>query len=296
MREIRIVTASVAWFLRGIVTSQHHKTFRQKQGSVLPMRLLALIALTAGLASLSEVAPAQAPSPAAADAGMPSRSTETPKAVVELFTSQGCSSCPNADALLGKMANRDDVIALSLPVDYWDYLGWKDTLASPKFSERQRAYARTRGDGAIYTPQAVVNGLVHVNGADEGVIQNTIDKTGKTVATAYVPIRLTENKERLVVETGSAVAGVPAKEATLWLAVIAANVTVPITRGENQGKTVTYNNVVRELMPIGMWNGKPMTVQLERHSFMRPGADRCAVFLQQGKAGPIVGAALLQQC
>jgi hypothetical protein len=296
MREIRIVTASVAWVLHGIVTSQHHKTFRQKQGSVLPMRLLALIALTAGLASLSEVAPAQAPSPAAADAGMPSRSTETPKAVVELFTSQGCSSCPNADALLGKMANRDDVIALSLPVDYWDYLGWKDTLASPKFSERQRAYARTRGDGAIYTPQAVVNGLVHVNGADEGVIQNTIEKTGKTIATAYVPIRLTENKERLVVETGSALAGVPAKEATLWLAVIAANVTVPITRGENQGKTVTYNNVVRELMPIGMWNGKPMTVQLERHSFMRPGADRCAVFLQQGKAGPIVGAALLQQC
>ena len=88
----------------------------------------------------------------------------------------------------------------------------------------------------------------------------------------------------------------PAKEATLWLAVIAANVTVPITRGENQGKTVTYNNVVRELMPIGMWNGKPMTVQLERHSFMRPGADSAPCFLQQGKAGPIVGAALLHQC
>ena len=111
-----------------------------------------------------------------------------------------------------------------------------------------------------------------------------------------MPIRLSESKERLVVETGPAQAGVPAKEATLWLAVIATNVTVPITRGENQGKTVTYNNVVRELMPIGMWNGKPMTVQLERHSFMRPGADRCAVFLQQGKAGPIVGAALLRQC
>jgi hypothetical protein len=86
------------------------------------------------------------------------------------------------------------------------------------------------------------------------------------------------------------------KEGTLWLAVIATNVTVPIKRGENEGRTVTYSNVVRELMPIGMWNGKPMTVQLERHSFMRPGADRCAVFLQQGKAGPIVGAALLRQC
>jgi hypothetical protein len=260
------------------------------------MRLLALIALTAGLASLSEVAPAQAPSPDTADASMPSRVSEAPKAVIELFTSQGCSSCPSADALLGKMASRDDVIALSFAVDYWDYLGWKDTLASPKFSDRQRAYARARGDGKIYTPQAVVNGLGHVNGADEGMIGRMIEKTGKTAATGYVPIQLSESKERLVVETGPAQAGVVAKEATLWLAVIATNVTVPITRGENQGKTVTYNNVVRELMPIGMWNGKAMTVQLERHSFMRPGADRCAAFLQQGNAGPIVGAALLREC
>jgi hypothetical protein len=260
------------------------------------MRFLALIALTSGLIGASHLAPAQSPPSDTADAALLNKATIEPKAVVELFTSQGCSSCPNADALLGKMANRDDVIALSLPVDYWDYLGWKDTLASPKFSERQRAYARARGDGKIYTPQAVVNGLVHVNGADEETIGHTIEKTGKAVATAYVPIRLSENKERLVVETGPAQAGVAAKEATLWLAVIATNVTVPIARGENQGKTITYNNVVRELMPIGMWNGKPMTVQLERHSFMRPGADRCAVFLQQGNAGPIVGAALLRQC
>jgi hypothetical protein len=260
------------------------------------MRFLALIALTAGLTGLADTAPAQAPSPDTADAAMPSRATGAHKAVVELFTSQGCSSCPNADAVLGKLANRDDVIALSLPVDYWDYLGWKDTLASPKFSERQRAYAHTRGDGAIYTPQVVVNGLVHVNGADESLIGRTIQKTGKTVATAYVALQLSENRERLVVETGAAQAGMPAKEATLWLAVIAANVKVPIARGENQGRTVTYNNVVRELMPIGMWNGKPMTVQLERHSFMRPDADRCAVFLQQGNAGPIVGAALLPHC
>jgi hypothetical protein len=260
------------------------------------MRLIALIALTAAFVGLSETAPAQAPPVDTADAAMPTKIAGEPKAVVELFTSQGCSSCPNADALLGRMAGRDDVIALSLPVDYWDYLGWKDTLASPKFSERQRDYAHARGDGAIYTPQAVVNGLVHVNGAEEGSIKRTMEKTGKTVAASFVPIRLSENKDRLVVETGPAQAGVPAKEATLWLAVISASVTVPIARGENQGKTVTYNNVVRDLMPIGMWNGKPMTVQLERHSFMRPGADRCAVILQQGKAGPIVGAALLRQC
>jgi hypothetical protein len=260
------------------------------------MRLLAVIALTVALVGQSGKAPAQAPLPDTADAAIPTKVATEPKAVVELFTSQGCSSCPNADALLGALSGRDDVIALSLPVDYWDYLGWKDTLASPKFSERQRAYAQARGDGAIYTPQAVVNGLVHINGADEGSIKRTMERTGKTVGTSFVPIRLSESKDRLVVETGPAQPGVPAKEATLWLAVISASVTVPITRGENQGKTVIYNNVVRELMPIGMWNGKPMTVQLERHSFMRPGADRCAVLLQQGKAGPIVGAALLRQC
>ena len=260
------------------------------------MRLIALIALMAGLASLSGVAPAQVPMPDTADAAPPGKVTEAPKAVVELFTSQGCSSCPNADAVLARLAERDDVIALSLSIDYWDYLGWKDTLASPKFSERQRAYASTRGDGAIYTPQAVVNGLVHVNGADEELIGRTIEKTGKTMAGSLVPVRLSESKERLVVEAGPVPTGAQGKEATLWLAVIAAHVTVPISRGENQGKTITYNNVVRDLMPIGMWSGKPMIVQLERHSFMRPGADRCAAFLQQGRAGPIVGAAILPQC
>src|SRR5262245_35935583 len=84
-------------------------------------------------------------------------------AVVELYTSQGCSSCPAADALLAQLASRGEVVALSLSVDYWDYLGWRDTLANSKFTERQRAYAKARGDGAIYTPQIVVNGLAHVN-------------------------------------------------------------------------------------------------------------------------------------
>jgi hypothetical protein len=260
------------------------------------MRLLTLIAFTAGLFGVSNVAPGQSAQSNAADTPPPNKIAAEPKAVVELFTSQGCSSCPKADAVLAGLANRDDVIALSMPVDYWDYLGWKDTLASPKFSERQRAYAQARGDGAIYTPQMVVNGLVHVNGSDEDAIGRDIEKTGKTVSSSFVPIRISEDKDRLLVETGPTPPGTTAKEATLWLAVMAKNVTVPIGRGENQGKTITYNNVVRELMPIGMWSGKPVTVQLARHSFMRPGADRCAVLLQQGKAGPIIGAALLQQC
>ena len=133
------------------------------------MRRLALVALVAGLAGLSASAQAQAVASDAADAA-PSKAVIEPKAVVELFTSQGCSSCPTADAVLGRLVKRDDIVALSLPVDYWDYLGWKDTLASPKFSERQRAYGKARGDGAIYTPQVIVNGVAHVNGSDEDKI------------------------------------------------------------------------------------------------------------------------------
>jgi hypothetical protein len=250
------------------------------------MRRLALVALVAGLAGLSAPAQGQAVASDLADAAATKTVTE-PKAVVELFTSQGCSSCPTADAVLGRLGKRDDIVALSLPVDYWDYLGWKDTLASPKFS--------VRGDGAIYTPQVIVNGVAHVNGSDEDKIGRLIDKTSKTLAASRVPIKLSEHKNKLVVDVGSAPNGTPAKEATLWLAVIARSVTVPIERGENQGKTVTYQNVVRELIPIGTWNGTEMTVKLERQSFMRPGTDRCAVLLQEGHAGPIIGAALMKQ-
>jgi hypothetical protein len=252
------------------------------------MRLVALIALAAGLAGFAGLGPARSQ-----DASHAASDSSPPKAVVELFTSQGCSSCPAADALLNRLARRDDIIAISLSVDYWDYLGWKDTLAQPKFSDRQKAYAKALGDGMVYTPQMVVNGLVHVNGSDEARIQNAIAKTEKTFAASRVPVRMTAVDGRLVIETGAAPPGTSARQATLWLAVIARSVAVPITRGENKGKTVTYANVVRELIPIGMWSGKPMSVQLARHSFMRKDAERCAVLLQQGRGGPIIGAALM---
>jgi len=214
------------------------------------------------------------------------------KTVVELFTSQGCSSCPAADALLRRLGERDDTIALSLSVDYWDYLGWKDTLANPKFAERQRAYARARGDGAIYTPQLVVNGVVHVNGSDEGQIVRAIDKTER--ALSFVPVRLREEEGKLIVETGGLPRGVVGKDATIWLAVVAGSIEVPIQRGENQGKTITYYNVVRDLIPVGKWSGKPVTLELTRASLARPGAESCAVLLQQGQTGPIMGAALMK--
>jgi hypothetical protein len=250
------------------------------------MRFAGLMVLIAGLAGLSGLAQAQTgPQPGAV--------STTPKGVVELFTSQGCSSCPQADALLGRLAQRDDVIAISLSVDYWDYLGWKDTLAQSKFGERQKAYAQVLGDGMVYTPQMVINGVAHMNGSDETKIERTLEKTAK--AASLVSMKMSTVDDKLVVEVGAAPPGAVAKEGTIWLAVMSKSVEVPIQRGENKGKTVTYSNVVRELIPIGMWNGKAMTVQLERHSFMHKGAECGAVLLQQGRAGPIVGAALMRQ-
>jgi len=251
------------------------------------MRCLALLGLAIAFASGTGVAQPHGANPAPGAAGPPA------PAVVELYTSQGCSSCPAADALLAQLAERGELVALSLSVDYWDYLGWRDTLANSKFTERQRAYAKVRGDGAIYTPQIVVNGIAHVNGSDEGQILQAIDKTSKAVAAQRVPIRLSEDKGKLIVEAGAAAPGTQVKDATLWLAVMSPKVEVSIGRGENQGKKITYTTVVRELMPIGSWSGKALTVELQRQAILRPGADRCAVLLQQGHAGPIVGAALM---
>lgn len=213
--------------------------------------------------------------------------------VIELFTSQGCSSCPPADALLESYTKRSDVVALSFPVDYWDYLGWKDTLASPRFSARQRAYAKARGDGAVYTPQVVVNGLAHGVGSRRSDIDQAIEATGKTIKPLLVPLKVSSSNGRLTVEAGAAQAGATIKEATLWLAVIDPKVEVTIQRGENRGSTVTYHNVVRELTPIGMWSGAPLTVTLENHALGRTGNQACAVLLQQGPAGPIVAAAMV---
>jgi hypothetical protein len=213
------------------------------------------------------------------------------RAVLELFTSQGCSSCPAADALLKRLADRGDVIALSLPVDYWDYLGWKDTLASPRFTERQRAYAHTRGDGAIYTPQLVVNGMVHVNGSDEMKIARAIERTEKALPS--VAVGLQREHGHLVIEAGGLPHAAKGEEATIWFVTIAKSIAVPIGRGENQGKTITYYNVVRAMTPVGKWSGSPVTIELEHAALS--GVERCAVLLQQGTGGPILGATLLPE-
>src|ERR1700748_3551551 len=116
-----------------------------------------------------------------------------PRAVVELFTSQGCSSCPPADKIIGELAKDPSVIALSMPIDYWDYLGWKDTLADARFSARQKAYSQMRGDREVYTPQVVVNGSVHVVGSDRAGIESAISTTKKHDGVMSVPVTMMQS-------------------------------------------------------------------------------------------------------
>jgi hypothetical protein len=224
--------------------------------------------------------------------GAPVAHAET-KAVVELFTSQGCSSCPPADKLLGELADRDDILALSLPVDYWDYLGWKDTLASHDNTERQRAYAEARGDRQVYTPQIVVNGVEHMVGSSRSSVDEAIDRLADTLT---VPITMTAGADTTTVTIGAANNATPDK-GMIWLAMYDDPITVPIDRGENTGKSITYTNVVRKMRPIAMWMGEEITVELPKSELAHAGLKRCAVILQtelpDGLPGPILGAAAI---
>ncbi|MEQ1577570.1 MAG: DUF1223 domain-containing protein [Hyphomicrobium sp.] len=251
--------------------------------------LAAVLAVTA--ASIFPAAAQNAPTDPAASAARPI------SAIIELFTSQGCSSCPPADALLKTYAQTGGVLALSLPVDYWDYIGWKDTLASPKNTERQRAYVKTFGRGPLYTPQAVINGVTDVIGSDQAAVDRAIMKSSKLLEDRRVAVSFRRQSSSVIVETGAPAAGSEVKEATIWLVVMRKSAEVAIKRGENSGKTISYSNVVRDMTPIGVWNGKPGVVQLTLAAVMDPETEDSAVILQEGATGTgaIVGAAWLNR-
>ncbi len=202
-----------------------------------------------------------------------------PRAVIELFTSQGCSSCPPADALLAKLATKDDLIALSLPVDYWDRLGWKDTFAKHAFTERQVAYSNTRGDGQVYTPQAVVNGKQHAVGSQRSAIDEAVADTASSLS---VPLDLVRESGTLRVSVGAASKASPA-HATLVLLPYFSTRDVAIGRGENARRTITYTNIVRDIIPLGAWDGKPIarTIPLKEYK----NYDGLVVLLQAGSPG-----------
>lgn len=252
----------------------------------LSLAVFALLGVMAG--ARAEDPPVPDPS---SEFSTPRAQTEPVRAVIELYTSQGCSSCPPADEVLKRFANDPNVIALSLPVDYWDYLGWKDTLASARNTERQRAYAKARGDGAIYTPQVVVNGTVHVNGAQLADITSAIEQTGKEIEARRIPLLFWQERNTINIAPGAVPPGKQVKEATIWLGVIQTSASVDVKRGENAGKTLVYSNVVRDLTPVGLWKGQPMRIQIPRTAVMLAETQKMVVLIQEGKAGPIIAAA-----
>jgi len=215
-----------------------------------------------------------------------------PRALLELFTSQGCSSCPAADKLLGELAADPSLVVLSLPIDYWDYLGWKDTLASPAHSARQRAYARMRGDRQVYTPQIVVNGAMHVLGSDKTAIERTITQTDQKPGVMSVPVEVTAGSNSLSVKVDSAESDRHTGE--VWLCPLAKAIAVAIGRGENRGRTITYHNVVRGWLKLGDWTGAASSWTVPMSELKAEGVDAAAVMVQEGtrdKPGIILGAA-----
>lgn len=240
----------------------------------MPLRRFAFLALALAATIAAAASPASAgPAPV----------------VVELFTSQGCSSCPPADAYLGKLAGRADLVALSLHVDYWDYIGWQDPFASRRNTQRQRAYAQTLQRSYVYTPQMVIQGRYDVRGNDMAAVEKAID------AARASPGLAVEIEDR---GDGAVVVRVPAADfqgrATVWLAGYDRQHTTPVHRGENANKTLTNYNVVRVLTPVGTWTGAAMEIPVSLAGMTEKAVDGCAVIVQPDGMGPILGAAALE--
>ncbi|MBR0655898.1 DUF1223 domain-containing protein [Plastoroseomonas arctica] len=209
-------------------------------------------------------------------AGFPARAQGAGPVVVELFTSQSCSSCPAADALLVELAQRAEVLALSFHVTYWDRLGWRDRFSLREATDRQRAYATTMGRNQVYTPQAVVQGRADAVGSDRAALLGAIG----AARAATVPLRLVAGSDQVSLGIG---AGIGA--GGLWLVGYDRRHVTAIGAGENGGRTLTHANVVRSLARIGDWHGGA-----HQQSVARPAGERVAALLQAPDGG-ILGAA-----
>ena len=231
--------------------------------------------------SASSSAPVATPAVPFDDAGTPR------PVVIELFTSQGCSSCPPADMLANRLAKDDSLLVITRPVTYWDRLGWKDTLAREANTKLQRAYAAKGHEGSgVYTPQMVINGGGGAVGSRENDIRSLVRRasaTGPTITTSP-----DVNGAMTVSINGKSdyLAGVS-------LIALSSSETVRVGRGENGGRTLHYTNVVKSELNLGSWQGKPVQFTISSKDLAIPGADKYAILLQRPGAGPIVGAKLL---
>ena len=207
-----------------------------------------------------------------------------PLTVVELFTSQGCSSCPPANANLIKVKDEPGVLALSFNFTYWDYLGWKDTFGRKEFTDRQVTYEPSLGRDGPFTPQVVVNGRSDGVGAAPGEIQGLIAQSLATKGGHTQGPELSLDKGKVSIGAGAA----PGGKADVWLVRYNKGVVeVPVARGENTGRTLPHANVVHALTKLGSWNGQAATLPLPAAT----GGLSTAVLVQTPGGGPILAAA-----
>jgi hypothetical protein len=215
----------------------------------------------------------------------------SPKAVVELFTSQGCSSCPPADALLTSLDERGDVLALAYHVDYWDYVGWKDTFGEAAYSDRQRAYAQSWGSSRIYTPQMVINGAVGVVGSRRNEVNGAIDR-------GRLPLQVAVTQDRNMLKIAIP-ADAQLSDAVVWLVTYLDRADVDIAEGNNAGKSMVYTQVVTGRQALGMWeSASGASLKLPIPEVLAHSSTGIAVIVQQekdGLPGPILGAAAFER-
>lgn len=257
------------------------------------MRLAALALALAALGGMG-----QASEPEESQAGKPQTEKsqiEKPLGVVELFTSQGCSSCPPADEFFAELAAKENIIALAYHVSYWDYLGWQDTLSSKENTERQYDYMRSFGSRSVYTPQAIINGRSHVNGASRKEVDAALARMDKTGEGMRVGIKVSRTSDRVMIDAGDA--GNGPSDAHVVIVYFDPPQTVNIGQGENSGRRLTYWNAVSDIQTAGLWHGKAQRYELPMTEISKKGG--CAVLLQSvgkdGSPGPILGAAFIRK-
>jgi len=214
-----------------------------------------------------------------------------PRGVIELFTSQGCATCPPADKIFEKLANANDLVAIAYHVDYWDYLGWRDTLSNPESTDRQYSYMRAFGTRSVYTPQAVINGRVHVNGGKRGEIEAAFRQLNSSGEGLSVDVSIRHHGDSLIIDAGPA-QGIATK-AYVMLVFFAPPQAVRMKEGENEGRVITYWNSVTNVQAAGVWRGEATTYEVPARNI--PESGGCAVLLQavgkDGVPGPVLGAA-----
>lgn len=213
--------------------------------------------------------------------------------LLELFTSQGCSDCPAADQLVTELAHRGDVIALSLPITYWDILGWKDTFATEANTRRQKSYARIMNRSGVYTPQMIIDGRLDVVGNQRDRVMQAVSMRSTAAGReAAIPVLLRRTGNRIEIAIPKSKKA-PKDNATIWVMRTLGQESVNIGEGENRNRQLTYTNVVRDLQRAGEWTGQAMKIDVPVN-LAKVKYDGVVVVLQVQDFGPVLGAAALR--